>query len=244
MLLTLGNQILSKHIYDKNCCSSSLTAGPLQSVMKQACSLCLLCCHLTVRRLPWWSFPNTFCSLGGKLQGSGLVTIFLRFCSHTIEGQCVIPLVKNVQAGKVRDNLGWGNGNLFNLHQMTWDARLLLSVIEDCHPKGRWNIWIQCAWNMWKRESCAEKSWWHFLSTYQGTGNGWAWSKPLNPHNHLEYYHSLWFQLVEIQPGSAHSSILCPLKATPPRVSGIFRVRWAHSFSCKSLWVLSLYQIP
>lgn len=120
MLSTLGNQILSKHIYDKNCCSSSLTAGPLQSVMKQACSLCLLCCHLTVRRLPWWSFPNTFCSLEGKLQGSGLVTIFLRFCSHTIEGQCVIPLVKNVQAGKVRDNLGWGNGNLFNLHQTTW----------------------------------------------------------------------------------------------------------------------------
>lgn len=49
---------------------------------------------------------SQFFLCGGKLQGSGLVTIFLRFCSHTIEGQCVIPLIKNVQVEKVRDYLG------------------------------------------------------------------------------------------------------------------------------------------
>lgn len=93
---------------------------------------------------------------------------------------------------------------------------------------------------MWKHESCAEKSWWHFLSTYQGTGNGWACSQPLNPDSHLEYYHSLRFQLAR-DPARFGTQLwsLFPLKATPPRVSGIFRVRWAHyfSFSWKS-WQL------
>lgn len=49
---------------------------------------------------------SQFFLCGGKLQGSGLVIIFLRFCSHTIEGQCVIPLIKNVPVGKARDYLG------------------------------------------------------------------------------------------------------------------------------------------
>lgn len=219
MLSTLGNQILSKHIYDKNCCSSSLTAGPRQSVMKQACSLCLLCCHLTVRRLPWWFFPNSF-FVGGKLQGSGLVTVFLRFCSHTIEGQCVIPLIKNVPVGKARDYLGWGNGNLFNLHRTTWRCSLFVVKCWRLPSQGTVkhldSVCLERVLEDVKERDLCWEELVAFLEHLSGDRQGLHMfcASPLNPHNHLEYYHSLRFQFVEIQPDPAHNSGLCPLKVT------------------------------